>query len=94
VEVVWSHCSYCYAWLIGTDSIPGFFSLVVNLDQQSSVLIGHFCQIQPQSPGTYGWLLPRQEQEDNMLLYSMIAFGCKFYLSWQWVRAAGIVVIF
>ncbi len=47
-------------------------------DQQSNVWIGHFHQNQPQSPGTYGWLLPRQEQEDSMSHYSMIAFGCNF----------------
>ncbi len=29
-----------------------------------------------------------------MSRYSVIAFGCTFYLSWQWVHAAGIVVIF
>ncbi len=63
-------------------------------DQQSNVCIGHFCQNQPQSPGTYGWLLPGQEQEDSMSCYSMITFGCNFELSWQWVCAAGIVVIF
>ncbi len=47
-------------------------------DQQSNVWIGHFCQNQSQSPGTYGLLLPRQEQEDSMSRYSMIPFGCNF----------------
>ena len=66
-----------FARLNATYSIPGFCSSVVK-SPGSTIKCLNWSVLSYPALKPYGWLLPRQEQEDNTIPYSMIALFYKF----------------